>query len=102
LDTLWWISGVFDCHLEKTKWEIVMWFTSDPKSEIWMDFSVLWSKNFFHFSHEFKRQMAVGEDDPLSGGHTLIDKLHGWDFHFFSHGYLTGWELLLFLGILIN
>jgi hypothetical protein len=76
--------------------------TSNPKSEIWMNFSIFREQNFFHFSHEFKTQMAVGEDNPFTCSHALIDKLHSWDFHLFSHRYLTSWELLLLFGELIN
>ena len=42
LDTLWWISGVLDSQLQETEREIVIWLTSDPESEIWMNFSLFW------------------------------------------------------------
>ena len=59
LESLRWLSGGLNSHLKETEWELIMWLTSDPKSEFLMDFSVLWIKDFFHLSHEFKGQMAV-------------------------------------------
>jgi hypothetical protein len=89
-------------HLEETKWEFIMWLTSDPESEIFVDFLIFWIEDGLHLSHEFKTQVAVVEDNPLTSSHTGVDKIGSWNFHFFSHGDLTSWELLLLLGILIN
>ena len=102
LKTHWWLSRDLNGHLEETKWELLVWFTSDPESEVLMDFLVFWIKDVFHLRHEFETQMAVVEHDPLSGSKSLLDELETWDFLLFSHGDLTSWELSLLLGILIN
>lgn len=102
LESLRWLGGGLDSHLKETKWELIMWLTSDPKSEVLMDFSVLWIKDFFHLSHEFKGQMAVIKDNPVTFVHTNINKLHSWDLLLLSHGNLTSWVFLLFLSELIN
>lgn len=59
LESLWWLSCYLNGHLEKTKREVVIWQAGDPKSEVFMDFSVLRVKDVFHFSHELKTKMTV-------------------------------------------
>jgi len=63
---------------------------------------ILRVEKIFHFSHEFNTQVTVVENNPLTGNVSLIDKLFGWSFLGFTHGYFTCWELFVLSSIVIN
>ena len=67
-----------------------------------MNFDVLRVQDFNHLSHEFKTQMAILENNPVSLQESLFDLLSSNLLLLLSHGYLFSWEFLLLLGELIN
>jgi len=97
LDSLWWLDGALDGHLEETQWEVLVWLTRDPESEVWVDGSVLWMQDFLKLSHVLETQVAVGQDDPLTLLHVLVDILLSLNLLLLTHRYLV-WVLLLLLG----
>jgi hypothetical protein len=67
-----------------------------------MDNLVFWIEVVLHFSHEFKRQMAIVENNPVTGLETILDLGESGAFHFFSHRGLLGGEFLEFPREVIN
>jgi len=94
-NTLGRLSSNLDGHLEKTKREILVRLTSDPKTEGLVDLLVLRVKDVFHHCHEHKTKMAIVENNPETVTHGVIDVFLGNDLLLFSHGDLGSSDSLL-------
>lgn len=62
----------------------------------------LWCDDFDEFLHELKTQMAILENDPVSGFESKLDGFTGGYFLTLTHGNFFTSDLLLFLGKIID
>jgi len=102
LHSLWWLHSDLDGHLEETEREVLVGSTSNPETEFFVNFDVLGVEDVLHISHELEGQMAIVENNPVTGLESVLDLGKSGAFHFFSHGGLLCGELLELSSVVID